>query len=112
MDSVDSEAARMADKAQERTATDAHSGTSRNRAGVGHSGAASTPQGVSLSAAWRGYRETKPRLEHGHHAHQVGARFCVPNCDHRLVFAPRADLAYQQQHGCIDLCKLPGGGVD
>lgn len=38
-------------------------------------------------------------LEHGHHLHPFGIRHCLLGGHHRLVFAPSAELAYQQQRG-------------
>jgi len=50
-------------------------------------------------------------LEHGHHVHPVAARLRLLGGDNRLVLAPGAELADQQQHGSGVLCRLPGDAL-
>ncbi len=53
----------------------------------------------------------QPGLEHGHHLHPIGARLRLPGGDRRLVLAPGAQMADQQQHGSGILCRLPEGSL-
>lgn len=62
---------------QARSAADARHGLGRYGTGPAHQQSAPAAQDVSVFAARRAYRAAQPSLEHRHHLHPAGARFCL-----------------------------------
>jgi putative transposase len=85
---------------QARATPDAGDGVGGHGAGPGDEQGASAAQGLSLPVARGGGRAAESGVEHGPDVYPSGARLRLPGGDYRLVLAPRAGLARQQQHGC------------
>ena len=99
---------RALSQSQAGAAPDAGNELGGHGAGTDDEQAAPKAQGLSIPAARGGGHAAEPGAEYGSDVHPTGARLCLLGGDHRLVLAPGAGLAYQQQHGCVILRGLPG----